>query len=402
MADWRARLTVRRWLWVAFVLSVLLHLFGILGDTLYMLADSNTTRGEATPLRKPTQKLADTSFDDLLLPPELEGVKPAEQLVVTLGLPPPRKRPTATPALPVPTPQSTPVMQATAPTPAAAPIPTPAATPQPAPITPAPTTPAASMPVTQIASAPTLQASAPAMAQAPTPTPATHAASAPQEVAKLAKGFPRNAEIVYMYGPIPAKLTWQVDHGRYEVSLKGSLLGRTRELRSVGRVTRDGLRPDRYTELRDGKVRSESTFDWDRLSATLNDKGESKDAPLKPGDQDLFSAAFQLAMQGAKMQDPKFTLFSGRKFYPDVQFTIRGESTLRIGTEQVEVLLLRGTFQDRVFDFWLAPKWHNMPVRMQAKLGNDGASYDIWASSMRLEGQTVLQPTLTNQERGTR
>ncbi|GAA5784097.1 DUF3108 domain-containing protein [Chitiniphilus shinanonensis] len=393
MTDWRARLAVRRWLWVALLLSVLVHLFGILGDTLYLLASNSTTRGESTPLRKATQHLAETSFDDLLLPPELEGVKPAEQLVVSLGLPPPKRNvaqaptPTAQPT-PVPTPMTTPA-------PSATPRPTPTPTPMPT-----PATPAASAPATQLASAPAALAASQAVAQAtaPSPTPTARPASAPQDGAKLAKGFPRNAEIVYMYGPVPATLTWHVEHGRYEVSLKGSLLGRTRELRSVGHVTRDGLRPDRYTELRDGKMRSEATFDWDKPVATLNDKGEQKEVPLRPGDQDLFSAAFQLAMQGSRLQNPTFTLFSGRKSYPDVQFSIRGESTLRVGDQQVDVLLLRGTFQDREFDFWLAPKWHNMPVRMQARLGNDGTSYDIWASSMRLEDTVVLRPALSGQQ----
>ncbi|UXY15260.1 DUF3108 domain-containing protein [Chitiniphilus purpureus] len=383
MSRWRARLRVRRWLLVAFVLSLLLHLFGILGDTLYLLADSSAVKGEATPLRKPTQQLADTSFDNLLLPPELQGVTPAGELSIALGMPPPR----STRRAPTPSPTSAPPAATPAPSPVPVHAPTP--TPHAMPVAPTPL-PAANLsasqpPMTTAASAPTPVPASPAAAS-PAPTPA----GAPAQ--SLGRSFPRHAQIVYLYGPIPAKLTWRVERGRYEVKLQGSLLGRKRELHSVGLVTRDGVRPERYSEYRDDALRSETVFDWQALSATINDNGNVKTAPLKPGDQDVFSAAFQLALQGNRLDRPTFSLFTGRKHYPDVRFSIRGQSTLRLGEQQVEVLLLRGTYEDRVFDFWLAPQWHNMPVRMQATLGKDGGSYDIWASSIELEGKPVLRP----------
>ncbi|HSC78739.1 MAG TPA: DUF3108 domain-containing protein, partial [Chitinolyticbacter sp.] len=190
---------------------------------------------------------------------------------------------------------------------------------------------------------------------------------------------------------------WHVEHGQYEVKLRGSLPGNKRELSSRGEITADGVRPLEFTDLRNGELRSQAQFNWASGSATLNDKGKLKIEPLSPGDQDLFSAAFHLAMRG--LADSTFSLFNGRKRYPDVHFTLAGESTLQVGDQQVDVLLLQGRYEDREFDFWLAPKWHNLPIRLQAKMGKDGSSYDIVAGRITIDGETVLQPALGAQQR---
>ncbi|WP_148717186.1 DUF3108 domain-containing protein [Chitinolyticbacter meiyuanensis] len=376
-----------RWPWLkrrqlllaAFVLSLLLHVFGLTGDTLFLLAETQRQAPD-TPLRKAKQQLAQTDISSLVLPPELAGVTPVETLQVALGRPP-------APAQP-----AKPATAARATTPAPAPRAQPTAVP-----TPVPTQPATPVPTPATLSASASAAATPEPTAAPSPTPAPTPATATATATARKPGFPRNAEIIYFWGPIPAKLTWHVEHGQYEVKLRGSLPGNRRELTSRGEITAEGVRPLDFTDLRNGQIRNQAVFDWANGTATLNDKGTLHTEPLSPGDQDLFSAAFHLAMRG--LSDSTFALFNGRKRYPDVHFTIAGESTLHVGDQQVDVLLLRGRYEDREFDFWLAPKWHNLPVRMQAKMGKDGSSYDIWAGSMTIEGEQVLRPALNAQQR---
>ncbi|MBY0444913.1 MAG: hypothetical protein K2Q15_06865, partial [Burkholderiales bacterium] len=79
------------------------------------------------------------------------------------------------------------------------------------------------------------------------------------------------------------------------------------------------------------------------------------------------------------------------KIYKDVPFEISGQASMRLGDKQIEAILLRGRFEDRTFDFWLAPQWHNMPVRMTLSLGSEG-SFDIWANDIKINGEMVLEP----------
>ncbi len=151
--------------------------------------------------------------------------------------------------------------------------------------------------------------------------------------------------------------------------------------------------PDRYADMRDGKLQNEAVFDWANNSVNMHDGDKHPTGALKPGDQDLLSAPFQFAQQGSRLKDFTFSLASGRKFYQDVPFEIRGQATLRLGGKPVDAVVLHGTYEDRVFDFWLAPQWSNLPVRMVIVLGKD-APIDVVATEVTIEGTTVLEPPI--------
>ena len=102
------------------------------------------------------------------------------------------------------------------------------------------------------------------------------------------------------------------------------------------------------------------------------------------------SAALHLALMGGSQPKYEMALFSGRKRYPDVQFELKGESTIRVGTQEMTALLMRSKTEDRQVDFWLAPDWHNLPVRMAVSLGKDG-TYDLTAYNITLDGKKVLE-----------
>ncbi|MBM3115965.1 DUF3108 domain-containing protein [Jeongeupia naejangsanensis] len=376
----------RRLLGFALALSLLLHLSGLFGEL--ALAWWARPSADATPLRKATQKLAAQELDDeTTRPAGLAGVKPADKQVVYLRplaeLMPPK--PVAPPPAATPKPASRPKPRPVKVV-ASAPVATPAVAG--AAVGSAVATAAASMP----ASAPALAAASKPAAAVSTEATRTVHASAPAGLGKQAKAFPKKVEITYVYGVFPVRMTWRVDQGDYRLKLAGSLFGRTRLIESVGTVGKDGVVPQRFSDYKDDKLLNEATFDWDAKTVTLNDKGNLKTADISPGDQDLFSAAFQFALQGAKMKNFTFAMVSGRKLYPEVAFEIRGETTLRLGDQHVDVILLHGEFEDRIFDFWLAPQWNNMPVRIQLTLGKDSSSFDILANAITINGEQVLKP----------
>ncbi|GAB7127088.1 hypothetical protein JCM19000A_15950 [Silvimonas sp. JCM 19000] len=395
----------------AFVLSLLLHVLSVSADLIYAWW-SNTPLDLNEKLAKVTHKLEDQSWDDDELPTSLKNVKRPERQTIWLQPKQPLKlaaaAPTPTPApkpkrRPKPTATPSPVLaQAASETHGASAV---AATPTPEPLFAADRASAASAAsmvalATPIPTPTPLPASRPAAAAAQASTPDASAVAALASGPLKHKGFPRHASITYLYRglPIPARLTWEVENGRYHISLAAAMFGKSRALSSEGSISSRGLVPDRYADMRDGKLQNEAVFDWANNSVNMHDGDKHPTGALKPGDQDLLSAPFQFAQQGSRLKDFTFSLASGRKFYQDVPFEIRGQATLRLGGKPVDAVVLHGTYEDRVFDFWLAPQWSNLPVRMVIVLGKD-APIDVVATEVTIEGTTVLEPPIAGVDR---
>lgn len=414
---WRAP---RLLLILAFVVSLIAHFLSISGDMIYDYVMNGTSPDTHEKLRKATHKLSAQEWDDDDKRPEaLKGIKRPD--VVTVWLMPKQpaiKAPVVVAVAPKPEPRKASPVVRRKPKPAVQLASRTSAS-------------AASATDVTVASAPTSSwfssasavASAPAsetIAAASAPAPAGNgkanhgttasspqiasaaspaSASAPQIVA-AAKGFPQTVAITYKYQglPIPARLKWEAQGDRYSLNIAASMFGKSRAFSSVGSISKDGLAPDRFSDTRDGKLQNEALFDWSSHQLTLHDGNKTIQADLHAGDQDLFSAAFQFALQGSRMKNFTFSLASGRKVYPNVAFEILGEKTLKLSGKPVDAILLRGLFEDRVFDFWLAPQWSNLPVRMVLNMGKD-SPLDIWATEIEIDGNTVLEAPIPGLDR---
>jgi hypothetical protein len=359
---------------VAALLSMLLHLGWIFNEQIYAwVTQKPFTESE---LKKVTQKLSAIKDAASSKPAGLAGVKPVENQVVYL-----QKGQKPQPIAPVP-PKAQPkakvktvasavsVAKASEPASAAS-----AAVAKPV-VAVASSVPEVASQVAQVIVDSQLESTLPPLKESPL---------------MLEQSYPAQVEITYAYGIFPIRMSWKAEAGHYALRLRGALFSKSREFISNGEVGPEGVIPQRFVDYRDGKMINEALFDWKAKQVTLNDGGSSKLEALKTGDQDIFSAAFQLALQGAKMKDFTFTIASGRKIYKDVPFEISGQASLHLGDRQIEAILLRGRFEDRTFDFWLAPQWHNMPVRMTLSLGSEG-SFDIWANDIKINGEMVLEP----------
>jgi len=93
---------------------------------------------------------------------------------------------------------------------------------------------------------------------------------------------------------------------------------------------------------------------------------------------------------GSAQDEYVMTVYTGRRRYDDVRFKIAGEATLSLGEQKIEAVLLRGQWENRRFDFWLAPEWNNLPVRMNIVVPDKG-SFDLWAQELSIDGKTVLE-----------
>lgn len=361
---------LRRTLWAAFILSLLMHIASIFSEEVYYWLTK--PEFEQTALKKPTQKLKALALEEEVN--LLSGIKPPDTLQVYLHKPPPPKT--------VPKPRKKP-----APKPAARRPVTLASAAQPA-VT-APVIVSETMPASVTSQPQTVAstvASAPQVASIPAPPPPDRQAGL-----ELAR-FPNELKITYVYGVFPAQMTWKVVNGKYDLRMEVNFLSASRIFHSSGKVNKSGLTPDSFIEYRNGKPdpHYQVDFDWQNLSAEVGEPGKRKTEMLAAGDQDIFSTAFHIGLIGETKPEHTFSIFSGRRKYENAHLQVAGEAKLRLGQKEVNALLLRGQWDDRQVDFWLAPEWHNIPVRMTIALGKE-LSLDIWANEISIEGKKVLE-----------
>ncbi|GLR11865.1 hypothetical protein GCM10007907_06550 [Chitinimonas prasina] len=367
---------------IALLTSLLLHLTASLGDTLWLWWQHDPLTD--TPLIQPSQRtlqgrqLADHASRRLLA-----GIQPLDALQVQLGLP-------AVPASPAPI-----LSEATAPAAPGAPPQPIVPPPKPAAPPPKPSTPAPQAPVSPPQVAATAEPSPPATAIAvvtpPEPTVTVVPAAATAAARPVLDGpFPRQIDVSYLIkGVALAKLKWRQDGDEYEIDLLGSFLGQTYEWKSEGEVGPHGLRPKRFTEWRNRKPapRYLVEFDWPAQQVSFGEPAKRQTAPLQEGAQDMFSAPYQFALQGSRLPDFTMQVVSGRKTYT-VPFKLIGETTLTLSGIKVPTLVLSGSHEKRRFEFYLAPDWHNLPVRIRSDDGE--AVQDMIAVEVAFDGNTVL------------
>lgn len=210
--------------------------------------------------------------------------------------------------------------------------------------------------------------------------------------------FPRSVDIDYVaFGIVEAEHRWRAKGKRYEISTRIKL--EERELRSVGEIGRYGLRPALFSDKRDSRPQptSQAQFDWGSKTVRLGEPGKQIELALEEGAQDMFSAAYQFALQGDQL--PSFTMqvLSGRHSY-QVPFEIKGETELKLSNQSVTALVLAGSHKQRRFEFYLAPGWHNLPVRIRMSDGD--RVIDLRALQIRIDGELVLaQPQRLQRDR---
>ncbi|QDQ26473.1 DUF3108 domain-containing protein [Chitinimonas arctica] len=367
---------------IALLISLLLHGVTAGGEVLVLWLQNEEM--DATPVVKATQrKLQGQSLAaepaSLAL---LAGVTPAGNFQVSLAGP---RAPIAAPAgKPAPT-----LRKSIKPTPA----PVPVRRPDREELLPAPVA-DPSLPTPVVAQAETT---------APVPVPAlAPAAAKPVDAAPAqpGSGFPRSVNITYMVkGLISADHRWRIVGNRYEITTHASFAGKARDFRSEGEISPDGLKPHSFIEHRDRipQPKYQVDFDWPAKTVQVGEPGERKTVPLEDGAQDVFSAAYQFALLGDRVPSFNLQILSGRKSYKMV-FDVKGEVDMTLSGRKVTALLVAGAHEKRRFEFYLAPEWNNLPIRI--RFDDDGSITDLVATQVEINGQVLLaKPERSSRDR---
>lgn len=216
--------------------------------------------------------------------------------------------------------------------------------------------------------------SAPANAKAPAesddapPAKATETNGEQIKAAKLVaeRHFPRDAQLDYevYYGRFLAgfgQIRWtQPDAHHYQLALTlRPVIGPRLDYLSHGQVGKSGLAPDYFEAKRQEERREYAEFDWAQGVLKYSQGSE----PLQAGAQDILSLAFHIGLRAAAALDTPFQITTGRKVYR-YPVHLTGEKTIQIGREWVRVLIASSVNDEERTEFWLAPDYHNLPVRI--------------------------------------
>lgn len=213
--------------------------------------------------------------------------------------------------------------------------------------------------------------------------------AAPRAVKTAATDYPKKVEINYFLSIFNAKMTWEIAAEHYALQLTTQPLGKKMTWLSEGQIKKNVVVPLRFAEFRNGLSvpRNVAQFDWVAGVATVGPPDSNQTEPISLGDQDLLSAALQFALQ--PKQGKTLALFNGRKRYPDVEFVLKEKTKLKLGNQDIETVVVTAQWENRQVEYWLAPRWHHIPVRMIFTLGKEGV-FDVSANEISIDGQTVL------------
>jgi hypothetical protein len=168
-----------------------------------------------------------------------------------------------------------------------------------------------------------------------------------------------------------ARLAWQRDGDRYEATLEvRALLMGSRTQTSVGRITPQGLQPERFSD----RSRSEKAAHFDADGQRIRFSNNAPDAALLAGAQDRLSVFLQL---GALFNARPQAFVRGQELQLQVagtgsaeiwQFSLGPEETLDLPVGPVQARHLTraqsGAYGTTV-EVWLAPGLAHLPVRIR-------------------------------------
>ena len=213
---------------------------------------------------------------------------------------------------------------------------------------------------------------------APSSTAAEHAASA--TLPKAAP--PPSAHLVYdvqgsakgIRYQASAELNWTVQGGRYDarMEVKMFLLG-SRVQTSVGTLGPEGLRPERFADIR----RGERATHFERDSGRIRFSSNAPTVELAPGAQDRLSLFLQLAglLQAGPRREGDVIAFqvAGTGGAETWRFETGPEETLSLPAGEIAARRVvrrpRDTY-DTLVEMWFAPSAQHLPVRLRLTQAN--------------------------------
>jgi Protein of unknown function (DUF3108) len=221
-------------------------------------------------------------------------------------------------------------------------------------------------------------------------------------------GFALPAQVVQAAAPASAEITYNLfrngiqlgtitEHfeakdGTYRATSEARAIGlfalAQREpirFQSVGDLTKDGLRPQRFEGRQSGKSMS-ADFDWPGAKLNLAHDGLNHSLALPPGAQDRLSIMYQLmfsVIKKAPFMD--FAMTNGRKL-EKYRYTAQPGVTIDTPFKRLDTIHLvkQREADDTGTEIWIAPEYGNVPVKVLI-IEDDGVRYEQVVTKLEIK-----------------
>lgn len=242
---------------------------------------------------------------------------------------------------------------------------------------------------------------APPLLEAP-PAPEVIALAQPPAVLALPElpdfrpeALPSEITIAYSLSSVfadgEAEYTWKRDGDRYEITgtaqatgfftlfLEGSI-----EQMASGRVTPEGLRPERFTERRGSTPEEGLTFDWEGRQVHFHRGDNRRTGRLTDATVDWLSMIFQLAHRPPKGDSMQLRVFTQRRLY-QYRLEVVGVEELQLPFGPARTLHLRhaGARPEETVEVWLGVDQHYVPVKLRYPVARNRLMVEQTATSVR-------------------
>jgi hypothetical protein len=188
-----------------------------------------------------------------------------------------------------------------------------------------------------------------------------------------------------------ATYTWERDGDRYEITGTASaagffslfLEGKIDQVAS-GRVTPEGLRPDRFTERLGSGPEEGLTFDWDAHQVEFRYSDKRRTAPLTESSVDWLSMIFQLAQRPPAGRTMHLRVYTQRRMY-EYRLEVLGFEELDLPFGRARTVHLRhpGDKPEEAVDVWLGADQHYLPVKLRYPVARNRLVVEQTATSIR-------------------
>lgn len=201
----------------------------------------------------------------------------------------------------------------------------------------------------------------------------------------FAADLPQSAELQYSgsYG-IPATMTFTRSGNSYKIVSNIKVPLYRIRFESGGTISGNTLRPSYYKDIRGGKTYAEARFNGRQV--TYGKTGEQKTESVSGTTMDLFTLAWQLAANDAKLP-AGLKITNGKKLYSVGGLHKTGSGQYSFGGGKTAINQYRVTRGDNTVNYAFAPAFDNIPA--QISYNDDGKTYNLKLTGLKINGKAV-------------
>lgn len=198
---------------------------------------------------------------------------------------------------------------------------------------------------------------------------------------------------------VTIKQIWRMEGESYLIENEASKFGFKARMVSEGRVSNNGISPERYRMYLNNKLRSFADIDRSTRSIRHGRSDEVKFAVIQDDIQDAASLPFQVAVNFDGVESKQMQVTTGSAVYL-IELKLLSEEVLKLPAGEVRTLHLQGQrinvntgLAQQGYDVWLAPDYRNFPVKFRGPT-SQGEVLEYSIRSLSFEGETVLGKNL--------